>query len=260
MTSEAKLNWRSDGPDDARPMVLIHGLCESMRVWEPVLPLLCAQNRVVRVDLLGFGESPQALGSYRIEDHADAVIEALRDAEVRDALVVGHSMGGSVAVAVAERDPGRVRSLVLVNAPPTKESRTLSRTERALRTMAVGETAWRLMRDRDRRAGLASAFRPGFAVPEVFVEDFARTTHAAFAGSSLGLDRFLEQRPLAERVAALGLPTTVIFGIQDQRVDRASLAPLEQLDGVVVHRLLGSGHSPMWEEPERTAELIGQSA
>jgi pimeloyl-ACP methyl ester carboxylesterase len=260
LSSEAKLNWRSDGSDDARPVVLIHGLCESMRVWAPVVPALAREHRVVRVDLLGFGESPQSLGSYRIEDHADAVSAALHAAGVREAVLVGHSMGGSVSVAVAERESALARSLVLVNAPPTKESRTLSRTERALRTMVVGETAWRLMRDSDRRAGLSSAFAPGFQVPDVFVEDLARTTHAAFAGSSLGLDRFLEQRPLAERVAALGIPTTVIFGIQDQRVNSASLAPFEQLDGVTVHRLLGSGHSPMWEEPERAAELIAQAA
>ncbi len=148
---------------------------------------------------------------------------------------------------------------MLINAPPTKESRTLSRGERALRTVVVGEAAWTFMRDKERRAGLASAFAPGFAVPDVFVEDLGRTTHSAFSGASFALDRYLERQPLADRVAELELPTVVVFGLEDQRVDPGSLAPFEHLSSVRVERLEGVGHSPMWEAPERTAELIAQA-
>ena len=126
--------------------------------------------------------------------------------------------------------------------------------------MVVGEAAWTLMRDKERRGGLASAFAPGFEAPDVFVEDLARTSHAAFSGASFALDRYLEQKPLAERVASLGLASTVIFGVDDQRVDVASLEPFEALPDVRVERLTGVGHSPMWEAPGRTAELIAQVA
>jgi pimeloyl-ACP methyl ester carboxylesterase len=195
-----------------------------------------------------------------LEEQARGVAELLGAQGIRDATLVGHSMGGSVAVSVAERDRALVRALVLVNAPPSVESRTLSRAERALRTVVLGEAAWRLMGDRERRAGLASAFAPGFSVPDVFVEDLKRTSHAAFAGTSFALERFLAERPLADRVAGLKMPTTVIFGMLDQRVDSASLAAYEGLGEVTVEQLPDAGHSPMWEQPVRTAELIAAAS
>jgi pimeloyl-ACP methyl ester carboxylesterase len=254
------LNFRIDGPAGAPVLVLLHGLCESMRAWDLAAPLLTGGHRVMRVDLFGFGDSPQPSLGFTIEEQARGVAELLgtQTQGISDAMLVGHSMGGSVAV--AERDRALARALVLVNAPPSPESRTLLRAERALRTVAFGEAAWRLMRDRERRAGLASAFAPGFSVPDVFVEDLKRTSHAAFAATSFALERFLAERPLADRVAALALPTTVIFGMLDQRVDSASLAGFEGLSEVRVEQLPDAGHSPMWEQPERTAELIARAS
>ncbi len=255
-----RLNWRADGTTDGPTLVLVHGLCESLQVWDLIVPALSGWRRVVRVDLLGFGESPQARSGYEIEEQARALVATMADAGVREALLVGHSAGGSVVVAAARQDPALARGVVLVNSPPTEQSRRLSRAERALRTVAVGEAAWALMRDKERRAALASAFAPGFPVPDVFVEALARTSHAAFSGTSFALDRFLRERPLAERVRELGLPATVIFGLEDQRVDPAAIALFDSLPGVQVHRLGGVGHSPMWEAPERTAELIAEAA
>jgi pimeloyl-ACP methyl ester carboxylesterase len=254
------LHWQSEGPLDGAVVVLVHGLCESLRVWDPVASALTESLRVVRVDLLGFGESPPGHRSYEIDEQARALVDTLGASGVREAVLVGHSMGGSVVVAAAALSPDLARSLVLVNSPPTAASRMLSRAERALRTVVIGEAAWTLMSDRQRRAGLASAFAPGFPVPDVFVEALARTSHAAFSGASFALDRFLEERGLAERAASLGLPTTVIFGVEDQRVDVESLSRFEGLSGVRVQRLPGVGHSPMWEAPERTAELIAEAA
>lgn len=253
-----QLNWRSDGPADRPLIVLVHGLCESLAVWDLVVPALVGSFQVVRVDLLGFGESPLAHGGYEIEEQARALVATLSSAS--GGVLVGHSMGGAVIVAAAEISPELARSLVLVNSPPTPESRMLSRAERALRTVVVGEAAWTLMGDRQRRAGLASAFAPGFPVPDVFMDAMARTSHAAFSGASFALDRFLEERGLGERVAALGLPTTVIFGVEDQRVDSGSLSVYEGMGGVRVERLTGVGHSPMWEAPEPMAELIREAA
>ncbi|MGW2217828.1 alpha/beta fold hydrolase [Nonomuraea sp. NPDC001684] len=76
-----------------------------------------AGHRSLFVDLLGFGTSdrPTAFG-YTIEEHADALATALRAADVRAAQVVAHSMGGTVAVHLAERHPELVAELVLVDA------------------------------------------------------------------------------------------------------------------------------------------------
>ena len=87
------LAWRSQGPDDAPAIVLLHGLGETMRAWDRVLPLLGDGFRVVLVDLPGFGESPDGGRGSTIAGFADAVAPVLRDAGVRDAVVAGHSLG-----------------------------------------------------------------------------------------------------------------------------------------------------------------------
>jgi pimeloyl-ACP methyl ester carboxylesterase len=227
-------------------------------VWDRLVPRLVGEFRIVRIDLFGFGDSPppQPPDGYGIEDQARAVATVLAAAGVLSATLVGHSLGGSVAVAIAERDAALVKSFVLINSPPTIESRQPSGAERALRRPVIGEVAWKLMGDRERRAGLRSAFAPGFEVPRVFADDLGRTSHSAFSEATTALDAYLEQRPLAERVTALGTRALVIFGIEDQRVDPGAVAPFDELTTVTVERLDGCGHSPMWERPEIVGDLV----
>src|SRR5215218_1540833 len=140
------------GSPDAPVLVLVHGLGASGRVLERVAPLLAARFRVIVPDLPGFGETG---GEHTtIEGMARAVLEVV-DAE--EFVAAGHSMGGLVAVALAELAPDRVTRLVLVNAPPTYESRKAARgaNERILRLPLLGPLAWRTASDARVRASEA---------------------------------------------------------------------------------------------------------
>src|SRR5215218_5583252 len=127
------------GSPDAPVLVLVHGLGASGRVLERVAPLLAARLRVILPDLPGFGETG---GEHTTnEGMARAVLEVV-DAE--EFVAAGHSMGGLVATALAELAPDRVTRLVLVNAPPTYESRTAARGrgERILKLAVIGDPVW----------------------------------------------------------------------------------------------------------------------
>ncbi|GAA4053562.1 alpha/beta fold hydrolase [Nonomuraea soli] len=99
--------------------VYVHGLGAAAAPYflEAVSRPELAGHRSLFVDLLGFGTSdrPTAFG-YSMEEHADALATALRAADVRAAQVVAHSMGGTIAVHLAERHPELVAELVLVDA------------------------------------------------------------------------------------------------------------------------------------------------
>ena len=180
-------------------VVLIHGLGGSARSFDRLAPLLERRFRVLAPDLPGFGGTPPpADGDYSMPACAAHVRGVLADAGVTDVKVVGHSMGGSIAVALAEAEPGLVRRLVLVNAPPSVESRLTARSgsERLIRMPVVGRVAWALANDSRRRAGLESSMAPGHPVPDQFVADLKATTHAAFAGSTIAIDRYLGERTL----------------------------------------------------------------
>lgn len=230
-----------------REVVLIHGLGATSRSWQRVVPLLEDEFRVVAVDLPAF---------ERVEDAA-AHVAGLG---VSDAVVAGHSMGGIVAVALAEAAPAAVSRLVVVNSPPTYESRLTARggAERMVKTPVVGQALWKLAGDARMRAGLRSAFAPGYPVPDLFVEDLLATPWKTFVSATTAVDSYLCERPLAARVGALPVPATVLFGEEDQRVDPASLGGYDGVPGVDVVRLPGVGHTPIWEAPERVAETIAR--
>ncbi|MFD9407878.1 alpha/beta fold hydrolase [Streptomyces sp. NPDC059989] len=127
-----RIRWvELPGEEPAR--VYVHGLGATAPAYfaaSAVHPLL-AGRRSLLVDLLGFGHSdrPEAFG-YTLEDHADALAAALTEAGVEGAELIAHSMGGAVAIVLADRHPGLVSRLVLVDAnldpqprvPPTAGS------------------------------------------------------------------------------------------------------------------------------------------
>ena len=244
------------GSPDAPALVLVHGLGASGRVLERVAPLLAARFRVIVPDLPGFGATGGEPAT--IEGMARAVLEALDADGVGEFAAAGHSMGGLVATALAELAPDRVTRLVLVNAPPSYESRTAARGrgERILKLPVVGDLLWRRMSDAQIRATMRSAFAGGHDVDDVFVEDLKRTTRAAFTGSSSAIDDYLRRRPLPQRVGALIQQAFVIFGERDGRVDPASLDGYGPVANATVVTIPEAGHTPVWEAPERTAELI----
>lgn len=105
---------REVGPAGAPPVVLIHGWAyDSAATWHRVLPRLAGDLRVIAVDMRAHGKSDRVRGRHEVEDLADdvaAVLDVLGPGRVA---VVGYSMGGMVAQALARRHPARVERLVL---------------------------------------------------------------------------------------------------------------------------------------------------
>jgi pimeloyl-ACP methyl ester carboxylesterase len=105
---------------NGKPLLLLHGLVQSGQKWEPLIKQLDTRKwRIIAPDLLGFGKSPKPdWKRYSVQEHADAVLYALKRAKVtRPMTIVGHSMGCLVAVHIAAKYPKRVKRLVLYEPP-----------------------------------------------------------------------------------------------------------------------------------------------
>src|ERR1044071_9121315 len=99
------------GPRSGSPIVLIHCFTCAINYWNGMIPLLAREHRVVAVDLLGHGGSEKPSSGYSVPDQADVIAEVLARLGVRHAEGVGHSLGGPVAIALAEQSPRLVSSL-----------------------------------------------------------------------------------------------------------------------------------------------------
>ena len=227
-------------------VVLLHGLGGSPAAWQRVLPLLDPTTEVL---------APALTHPARIEDDAEAVAALLEEEDCQDgpAVVVGHSRGGLVATALAERHTHLVSQVVVVNSPPTTASRHGSAGERALALPALGPLLWRVMPRSAAARGLETAFAPGHGVPEVFVDDLRATGRGPFVAASRAIERYLTERPLPERLAALDVPVHVVLGRKDQRLDLGAYDAEPSLRRTTIP---DAGHTPPWEAPDEVAALI----
>jgi pimeloyl-ACP methyl ester carboxylesterase len=245
------------------PIVLLHCYACSSRWWDAVVPRLTRDHRVVRIDLIGHGGTAKPKSAYTIPEQAAAVSEALNRLGVEGATLIGHSLGGTVATAVAESSSELVDRVAVIGTGPSEETEELPFENRVSRAPLIGPAIWRLRTDGLIRRGYSSAFAPGFdwqaafEDPEQPVLDNRAMTYRSYDRSPDGNSEFLEQRVLPARLTALGVPFLAILGAEDQLVDSAAAA--EQYGTVPGGRVVvldGIGHSPPLEAPEGTAETI----
>lgn len=117
-------------------VVLLHGFLENKTMWNDLAPSLAKKNRVIAIDLLGHGETDCLGYVHSMEENAEIVKAILSHLRIRKALVIGHSMGGYVALAFAELYPETLKGIVLLNstAKEDNEERKVNR-DRAIKAV-----------------------------------------------------------------------------------------------------------------------------
>lgn len=109
------IHVQEEGPPNGPVAILIHGWSSSSFTWAPVLPALSGRYRCIAVDLPGFGMSPAPKEPPTIAGYADLIAGIIERFGDRAALVLGHSMGGQIAVTLSLRHPPLVERMVLLN-------------------------------------------------------------------------------------------------------------------------------------------------
>ncbi|HWA53257.1 MAG TPA: alpha/beta hydrolase [Solirubrobacterales bacterium] len=245
------------GPRTAPPIVLLHCFSCSIVWWQRMIPLLDRDHRVIALDLRGFGGSEKPGSGYAMADQAAFVAEALKRLGVHRATVVGHSLGGTVATALAEIPGDYVGRLVIVDqAPDESFSKGLGFAAEISTTPVIGQALWQVTPDFAVREGLEVAFAPGFDVPERFVDEFNRMTYTSYASDDEEGD-YMSAEPLDRRIEQAGVPLLAIFGAEDQIYEaQRALAAYAKVPGAQTALVSGSGHSPNVEKPAKTAALV----
>ena len=134
-----KISFTEDGKGTA--VVLLHGFLENKTMWDKYVSALSKNHRVITIDLLGHGET-ECLGYvHTMEDQADMIFAVLISLRIRKIVLVGHSMGGYVALAFAELYPDNVKGLFLLNSTSRADSdeRKINR-DRAIKAVKQNHT------------------------------------------------------------------------------------------------------------------------
>lgn len=205
------------------PLVLIHGLATTRRIWATAAPKLASTRRVVMLDVPGFGESPPAGVGFELEAVAARIAGALRDHAPYD--LVGHSLGGGLALRLAARYPESVKRLVLVapaglTALPNAASTVLAATAEPLlaarrRLAGLSRSPWgrRLLLG----LAVADATELSPAQARLIIEASATARRASAALATITRS---ELRPLLARLRA---PPGLIWGMADRTVPSRSV-------------------------------------
>ena len=248
---DGEIYVRQDGPRDAPALLLIHGNASSARWWDELVPMLIGSHRVIRIDLLGYGRSSQpADRSYALPDQARRVGLAMDRLGVERVVVVGHSSGGAAATALAERRPDLVAALVLINTGPHLGAFLDP-------PRAIDPSQWPNVSDEQLRQFTSAAFsRPGYQIPAGLLNEVRAMTYHSLTTTMQASRDYVREQALPDRLAPLGKPLLVIFGEEDRRWRSSSAADYRAVPGAIVTMLPGLGHTPILEDPVRTASCL----
>lgn len=103
-------------------IVLLHGFLENSTIWTPFIPTLSKKNRIICIDLLGHGQSGCLGYIHTMELMAETVSSILKHLKIKRSTLIGHSMGGYVALAFAEKFPDATKGVCLVNSTSRADS------------------------------------------------------------------------------------------------------------------------------------------
>jgi pimeloyl-ACP methyl ester carboxylesterase len=233
------------GPD----LLLIAGTASTRAIWTLVRPALTQSFRTIAFDNRDSGGSTIATGPYSMADLADDCLTVLDAADVGGAHILGHSMGGAIALELALRHPKRCASLTLVCSWARGDGYTKS-VVALLRELSASAC--------DDRTLLAAILYAGSTIEGLRdTELFTRTDVAMSLGPLAPREALLRQWSLdlefdvLDRLTALELPVHVVWCEEDRLLPPpASQQLAEAIRGSKLTKIEGSGHSPMIDAPE----------
>lgn len=254
MSAGAGLATHVSGPAHAPDVVLLHALATHSEIWQPQLAAWSTAFKLVRIDLPGHGDSPAPAAPLQLADYAAGVCRALDELQIEQAAVVGLSLGGMVAQAMALHHPRRVRALVLAH--------TSARTEPAVHEI------WTRRLEQFELQGLDAQVAPTLQrwFPQAFAEAspmtlewVARQIRATSASGYATAIRAIQALDHRDRLAEIAVPTLVVAGDADAAVPPAAAAALAgRIPGAQRLVLQEAGHLGNVQQPLAFTEQVGR--
>ena len=242
-----RLRYAHKGDPNGTPVIMLHGFTDSWYSFSTVAPLLDSKYRVYILDQRGHGDSDRPVGGYAMQQFAADVVAFMDAMNLKQATIVGHSMGSFVAQHVAVEAPERVSKLVLVGSATNVRNDVVAELQREINALA-DSVPEKFARDFQ----LSTIYKP---LPEEFLQNVVK--------ESLKLPAHVWREIVAEMLSPetsvqlkkIKAPTLILWG------DKETICPRSEQD-LLVSGLRNSklkvyadtGHALHWEHPERFAK------
>lgn len=232
------------------PVIFIHGFCETNEIWKAFSNHLSKNFRILAVDLPGFGKSTLLPEGFSITDVANKVLVWLETTGITDCVVVGHSLGGYVALAMAEQRPELFRAFGLFHSTAYADSEE----KKQSRNKVIEFVA---------RQGVTPFV--GSFIPPLFFDQTNPNIQSVVALASqtrpetlIAYVRAMRDRPdRTEVLRSFAGRILFIAGEKDNGIPLDSITKQVILTAhPVLHTLPLAGHMGMFEDPCRTIEIV----
>lgn len=253
VTSQGIVHYEAYGR--GRPVILLHGWINSWNVWRGSIIYLAekAGFKVYALDFWGFGESANdAEQPFRLVSFVDMVDQFMESLGILKAPVIGHSMGGTVALRLALEKPQRVTRVAVIGAPIEGTSLNFF-----LKLAGVDWIARMIKRSPVLLWAVIRLNTIGDSkyVREMIMKDAQNTTTESFF-RSIG---DLHHTDLRESLKRLKIPTMGIYGKGDNIVSPSQAKVLaSSVNGALIHMMSRSRHFVMLDEPDEFHKFVGE--
>ncbi|MFC4075924.1 2-succinyl-6-hydroxy-2,4-cyclohexadiene-1-carboxylate synthase [Salinithrix halophila] len=255
------VKYRVEEQGSGPPLLLLHGFTGGAVNWEPFVPAWSLRFRVIRVDLIGHGEtdSPGDPARYSMESVVADLVGILDSLGVKKTDLLGYSMGGRLALSLATTHPERVQRLMLESSSPGLKTRE-EREERIRRDEALAD---RIETDGIRAFVDAWEQIPLFASQRFLPEEVRRKLREQrLANHPRGLANSLRgmgtgaQPSWWASLDRLTLPVLLIKGEWDAKFCRIAEEMKDKLADARMETVKGAGHAVHVEQPRRFERIV----
>jgi pimeloyl-ACP methyl ester carboxylesterase len=247
LESGIALQYVEQGDADGIPVIMLHGYTDSWHSYERVLPYLSSSLHVFAMSQRGHGDSTRPAGGYDAQDFALDVAAFMDALHIGRAVIVGHSMGATIAQRFAIDQPARTLGLVLIGAAPTWKGNA--------GVLDLWEAVAKLEDPIDPQ--FARAFQESTLaqpVPAAFIDTIVQESLKVPARVWQAALVDLMQTDFSRELSAIRAPTMIFWGAKDGLASRAAqdrLAAVLPEASLTVYA--SAGHGLHWEEPKRFA-------
>lgn len=233
------------------PVILLHGFCGSSSYWEHLLPYLNGY-RVIVPDLRGHGRTDAPVGPYTIEQMADDVLQLMDELDIQKATILGHSMGGYIALSCAQRYTSRLNAFGLIHSTAYPDSDEA----KEKRLDAVNAI------QREGMTNFIDGLIPGLFAPGMehkkpeCIQKAKEIGYLTPPQGAIGAAMAMRERPDRRDVlSSTILPVLLVAGEKDGLIPPERVFTADQ-SNVTRHIIKEAGHMSMMEEPETLGNAV----